>query len=150
MKGGYIVMLTQKQETFVQGIIEGKSQAEAYKAAYNASRMSDNAIYREASLLMSTPKIAQRLKELRDQLATPNIMSAQERLELLTRMAKGEEPEKIVQFIEGERVEFEVPASLKLRREAIDTMNKMTGEYTQKIEANVSNDVNIKIELSDD
>jgi translation initiation factor 2 gamma subunit (eIF-2gamma) len=77
-------------------------------------------------------------------------MTAQERLELLTRMAKGEEPERIVQFIDGERVELEVPASLKLRREAIDTMNKMTGEYVQKVVADVDTSFNINIELSDD
>ena len=143
-------MLTQKQEEFVKNIIDGKSQAEAYRNSYNAKNMSDNAIYREASLLMSNPKIAQRIQELRDQMAKPTIMTAQERLELLTRMAKGEEPERIVQYIDGERVELEVPASLKLRREAIDTMNKMTGEYTQKIEANVSYEDNLRKLIGED
>ena len=143
-------MLTPKQETFVQGIIEGKSQADAYKAAYDASKMSDNAIYREASLLMSTPKITQRIQELRDQLAKPTIMSAQERLEWLTKVINGEIGEKVLQVIDGEEVEIEVPTSLKNKISAMDTMNKMTGEYTQKIETAFTNAVNIKIELSDD
>lgn len=143
-------MLTAKQEEFCKGIIEGKSQADAYRSAYNAKNMSDNAIYRESSLLMTRPKIAQRIKELRDQIANDSIMTAQERLELLTRIARGEEPEKIVQFIDGERIELEVPASLKTRREAIDIMNKMQGEYTQKVVADVNNEVTINIELSDE
>ena len=44
--------LTQKQEKYVQELIKGKSQREAYKASYNAKKMSDNSIDREASLLL--------------------------------------------------------------------------------------------------
>ena len=59
------VRLTQKQEKFVQGLIKGKTQREAYKAAYNAKRMSNNSIDREASLLFKNPKVSQRFHELR-------------------------------------------------------------------------------------
>ena len=69
-------MLTQKQEMFVQGIIEGKSQADAYRSAYSTKNMSDNAIYVEASLLMDDPKIAQRLTELRNQMMKSSVSSA--------------------------------------------------------------------------
>ena len=143
-------MLTANQEEFVKGIIEGKSQAEAYRAAYPKQRSSDKTVYENASRLMNNSKIIARLKELRDKMVTPSIMTAQERLELLTRIARGEEPEKIVQYIDGERVELEVPASLKTRREAIDVMNKMTGEYVQKVEADVKQEVVINIELTDE
>jgi phage terminase small subunit len=125
-------MLTPKQELFVQGIIKGLSQADAYREAYECKKMSDNAIYREASLLMDNPKVAQRLKELRDQLSTPNIMSAQKRLEWLTEAIGNND----------------ISVADKLR--AIDLMNKMQGEYVQKVEAAVTNAVNINIELSDD
>lgn len=130
-------MLTQKQEMFARAIVEGKNQADAYRSSYNAKKMSDNAIYREASLLMSNPNIAQRINELRDQLAKTTIMTAQERLEYLTRVIKGEEPEKIVQFIEGERFEENIPPSIKTRLNALDIMNKMQGEYTTKIEGDI-------------
>lgn len=150
MQKGGARMLTEKQERFVQGIIEGKSQAEAYRSAYNCEKMSDNAIYREASLLIDAPKVAQRIKEIREQMMKPTIMSAQERLELLTRIARGEEPEREAHMVNGEVVEVEVPASLKERRAAIDIINKMQGEYVTKVEANVDTDVHINIELSDD
>lgn len=143
-------MLTANQEEFVKGIIEGKSQAEAYRNAYPKQRSSDKTIWESASKLMKNPKVNARLKELRDKMASPSIMTAQERLELLSRMARGEEPEKIVQFIDGEKVIVEAPPSLKTRREAIDTMNKMTGEYTQRIEAEVIKEVVINIELCDE
>jgi phage terminase small subunit len=143
-------MLTPNQEKFVQGIIEGKSQIDAYREAYPKQRSADKTCYENASRLMNNSKIKARLTELRNQMMSPSIMSAQERLELLSRMARGEERERIVQFVEGERFEYEIPASLKTRREAIDTMNKMTGEYVQKIAADIDTNVTINIELSDD
>ena len=125
-------MLTPKQEKFVQNIIQGMSQADAYRSAYSCKNMTDNSIYVNASKLVADAKVAQRLKELREQLAKPSIMSAQERLEWLTELIKSDEES----------------TSDKLR--AADIMNKMQGEYVQKVEAEVKNAVNISIELSDD
>lgn len=125
-------MLTAKQEQFVQNIIEGMSQADAYRSAYSCKNMSDNSIYVNASKLASDTKVALRLKELREQLAKPSIMSAQKRLEWLS-----------------DRIEDkDVDINAKLK--AIDIMNKMQGEYVQKVEAEVKSAVNINIELVDD
>jgi phage terminase small subunit len=143
-------MLTKNQEAFVQAIMEGKNQAEAYRLAYPQQRSADKTIWEAASRLMKNSKVVARIEELREQLMKPTIMTAQERLELLSRIAKGEESERVVQFVNGERFEYEIPASLKTRREAIDIMNKMTGEYVQKVEADVKSEVIINIELSDD
>lgn len=125
-------MLTAKQEAFAQNIVSGMNQADAYRSAYDADNMSDNAIYREASLLMSRPKVAQRISEMRNELAKPTIMSAQERLEWLTGLIKDDESD--------------VNAKLK----AVDIMNKMQGGYIQRIEADVNNDVYISVELTED
>lgn len=113
-------MLTAKQEKFVQNIIQGMSQADAYRSAYSCKNMTDNSIYVNASKLVADAKVAQRLKELREQLAKPSIMSAQERLEWLT------------QRIDDEKVD--INAKLK----AIDIMNKMQGEYVQRVTASVT------------
>lgn len=130
-KGGEDV-LTAKQEKFVMNIIDGMSQADAYRSAYDSKKMSDNAIYREASLLMSRPKIAQRVKELRDQMAEDDIMTAKERLRWLSQIIKSEE---------------ETTAD-KLK--ASDQMNKMQGEYVQKVVADIDTTYTINIELEDD
>ncbi len=143
-------MLTANQEKFVKCIIDGMSQSDAYRSAYSTKNMSDKTIWESASKLIKTPKVSARLQELRNEMMTPAVMSAQERLELLTRIARGEEPEKIVQFVNGERFEHEIPASLKARREAIDTINKMTGEYVQKVVADVDTTYSINIDLVDD
>ena len=124
-------MLTAKQELFAQKIAEGMSQADAYRSAYNTNRMSDNAIYREASLLYDNPKVAQRLKEIRDINARPSIMSAQKRKEWLTEVINNPE------------------VDINARLRASDQLNKMEGEYVQKIEAEVKSEININVELSD-
>lgn len=144
---GSKMALTAKQEKFIQGIVTGLSQREAYKAAYDVKSMSDNAIDREACLLMKNPKIAQRHKELVDEIAIPAIMTAQERLEYLTRLIKEEETERVL-TIGGEFIERKADFNAKLK--AIDLMNKMQGEYVQKIEADVNSEVNISIELVED
>ena len=125
-------MLTDKQEKFVQGIISGLNQADAYRNAYNASKMSDNAIYREASLLMSLPKVTQRIKELRDQSASGAVMSARERMEWLSDLIRSENE----------------TTTDKLK--AVDLINKMSGEYVQKVEADVKQAYTIHIDLIDD
>jgi Spy/CpxP family protein refolding chaperone len=112
-------MLTPKQEEFVKNIIEGMSQADAYRSAYSCKNMSDNAIYREASLLVENPKVAQRLKELREQLAKPSIKTAQERMEWLSRIMDSNE---------------ETTAD-KLK--ASDQLNKMEGLYVQNIRGEI-------------
>ena len=49
-------MLTIKQEKFVQNIMLGMSQADAYRASYNAKNMGDNAIYRKHLYSWKTPR----------------------------------------------------------------------------------------------
>lgn len=124
-------MLTAKQEQFVQNIIQGMSQADAYRNAYPNTKMSDKTVWETASRLMTNPKVVTRLSELRGQLTKETIMSAQKRLEWLTEVINGEE---------------DINAKLK----AVDIMNKMSGEYVQKVEANVVSEVNINVELVDE
>ena len=60
--------LTTKQEIFVQRLIEGCSQREAYKFAYNAENMKDNTIDRKAYELFSKDYIRARYEELKQEL----------------------------------------------------------------------------------
>ena len=125
-------MLTPKQETFAQAIIKGMSQADAYRTAYSCKNMSDKTIWENASRLMADSKVKARVQELRDKVAMDNVMSAQERLEWLSRLVQSDE------------------AVTTDKLKAIDIMNRMQGEYVTKVDANVNTDVTINIELSDD
>ena len=125
-------MLTAKQEAFVTNIIQGMSQADAYRSAYDAKKMSDKTIWENASRLMANDKVTARLTELRNELAKPSIMSAQERLEWLSQLINNAE--------EG--------TNDKLK--AIDIMNKMQGEYVQKVQASVSYEDNLRKVVGED
>lgn len=126
-------MLTPKQEVFVQEIIKGKSQADAYRSAYSTKNMSDKTIHEAASRLMADSKVSARVKELREEVTKEIVMTAQKRLEWLTEQIASKE--------------VDVNAKLK----AIDIMNKMQGEYVQKIAADLEvTKTTISIDLVDD
>lgn len=125
-------MLTAKQEEFAKAIAEGMNQSDAYRSAYSTNRMTDKTVWENASRLMSDSKVLARVKELRDMAAKSTIMTAQKRKEWLTEIINNPE--------------IDINARLK----ASDQLNRMDGEYIQKVETEVKNAVNISIELSDD
>lgn len=143
--------LTPKQEKFVQNLIKGMSQREAYKNSYDADNMADDSIDVNACKLFNDTKIKQRYQELQNRLSDKAIMSAEERMKLLTEIATGimKEKDKVVTS-KGTIVDVEKESNLSTRMKALDLLNKMSGEYIQKIEASVDGDVHIDIELSDD
>ena len=53
--------LTGKQSAFVRAILKGENQSDAYKAAYNAKNMSDQAIWTEAGRLFRHPEVSRRI-----------------------------------------------------------------------------------------
>lgn len=136
--------LNVKQEKFVQGIINGLSQRQAYKEAFG-SEYDDNAIDINASKLFNSAKVKLRYEELLQELEDKSIMSAKERMKWLSDVVRGN-IKHISYGGNGEEYENEAYISDKLR--AIDTLNKMSGEYTTKIDANVNTE--IKVTLTDD
>lgn len=112
-------MLTAKQELFCQNLIQGMSQADAYRSAYATKKMSDKTIHEAASRLVADSKISARLQELRDQLTKSTIMTAQQRLEWLTGVINSGEEST------GDKLK------------AVDIMNKMQGEYVTKVVGNL-------------
>lgn len=113
-------MLTAKQEKFARGIAEGMTQAEAYRSAYNTSRMTDKSVIEKASELASNVNITARLRELRDMAAKSTIMTAQQRKEWLTEVIN------------------DSAIDINARLKASDQLNKMDGEYVQKVQASIS------------
>ena len=57
IKGG----LTAKQDAFAQGVANGKTLSEAYRASYSAEGMKDSSVWTEASKLMDNPKVSQKI-----------------------------------------------------------------------------------------
>jgi phage terminase small subunit len=126
-------MLTAKQEKFAQSVaLENMNYSDAYRSAYNTERMTDKTVNEKASLLKDEGKIKARIKELREASTTPKVITAQKRKEWLTEVVN------------------DPKIDIRVRLQASDQLNRMEGEYVQKVEAEVTNAVNINIELSDD
>jgi phage terminase small subunit len=58
-------MLTPKQEKFCQAIVDGKNNSEAYRSAYNTSKMKPETIHVKACELLKTGTVSVRIAELR-------------------------------------------------------------------------------------
>lgn len=111
-------------------VLDGMNYSDAYRSAYNTKRMTDKSVNEKASLLKDDVKVRARIKELAAEIDSPKIMSVTKRAEKLSSFAEAEDP--------------------NVAMKAIDLLNKMTGEYVQKVEADVKSEVTISIELSDD
>lgn len=113
-----------KHEAFVQALLSGKSQRVAYREAFpNAENQKDETVDNKACKLANTDEISTRLQELQEASANDLILDRQGRMIILTQIALDEEL---------------IP---KPRMQAIDLLNKMDGQYVQKIEATVSGDL---------
>ena len=114
-------MLTPKQEQFAKAIaLDGMSYSDAYRSAYETKGMSDKTVNEKASLLQGKDKIRARIKELRDEVDTPKIMSAQKRKEWLTEVINSPD------------------VDINARLKASDQLNRMEGEYVTKVEGNLN------------
>ena len=107
--------MTHRQELFIQEYIKtGNTTNSAIKAGY--SKRTAKSI---GQRLLTFVNIKKRIEELSQKIANNNnIMTAKERQEYLTKLINSDD----------------VKVSDKLK--ALDILNKMTGEYTQKVEVN--------------
>lgn len=70
---------TSQMEKFCQGIADGLSQADSYRAAYPRSqKWKPETLYPEASKLMAKPNITTRIAELRDQLINKSLWTREQ------------------------------------------------------------------------
>jgi hypothetical protein len=122
-----------RHEMYVQELIKGASQRVAYRSAFpNAIKWKDATVDNRASELFHNSEILGRYQELQAEATSKTIKTAIQRKEWLSSIMD-DETEDI---------------SIKLK--ACDLLNKMDGEYTTKIEADVNSEVNINIELIDE
>lgn len=106
--------MTHRQELFIQEYIKtGNATNSAIKAGY--SKRTARSI---GQRLLTNVDIKKKINELSQKIACNNIMTAKERQEYLTKLINADD----------------VKISDKLR--AVDMLNKMTGEYIQKVEVN--------------
>lgn len=59
--------LTPKQEAFCIAYIETGNASGAYRSAYNAENMTDKQVWEESSKLLKTPKVSQRVEQMKEE-----------------------------------------------------------------------------------
>lgn len=130
--------LTLKQEKYVQNLIKGMSQRQAYKNAFDTANMKDETIDNKAYLLLKKDEVRVRYEELTKKAEDEAIMSAIERKKWLSDVIKGN-IKHISYSSNGDEYENEAYISDKLK--AVDLLNKMDNSYQQniKIERTVNN-----------
>ena len=143
-------MLNVKQEKFIQNIVKGMSQRQAYKDAYGAT-YDEDAIDNNASKLFNTNEVQTRYKELMKELEDEAIMSAKERMEWLTGVVRNENRDDVyIKDSDGEEVFVgSKNADLNTKIKAIDTLNKMSGEYRTILDGSVNHVVKLEDVLND-
>ena len=78
--------LTPKQEKFAQSVASGKSQAEAYRMAYNAGNMKNETVWARASELMAEGKVSVRVDEIRKPIVVEAQLTLEQHLKDLLRL----------------------------------------------------------------
>ncbi len=79
--------LTQAQDHFARLIVEGKSQAEAYREAYPKSqKWADKALWNRASELAANSGVLGRVSKLRQEAAEKSVMTLDSHLKELERL----------------------------------------------------------------
>lgn len=111
--------LTEKQSRFCDGIAEGLSLSDSYRAAYDTSGMSQKVVWQEASKLMANRKVADRLKQISD-----------EKAEQL-RMLSASDAAAAVEVFRRMMLTADTDAS-KIR--AAELLAKASGVFTDKVE----------------
>ena len=122
--------LSNQQRKFCEEYVNnGNNGTQAYLKAYKTCKKEETAMV-NASRLLRNAKVNEYITELRDELKKKAIMTAEERMIWLTGVVLGNVKEKV--YYEGEESERE--AYLNDKMKAMDMLNKMNGEYINKLE----------------
>lgn len=134
-------MLTPKQDAFANAVAAGMKLSAAYRQNYSCGRMSERAVWTEASELRKNPKVALRIKELKQQNEEQEIFTRRSIMLDLNRI-KEEAFQAMAHPIKDENgniigAELD-PAAARVALQALDQAAKIIGVYEQKINARVS------------
>ena len=128
--------LTPKQEKFAQGLFKGLSQREAYKRSFNAQKMKESTIDRNAHELFKNSKILARLKELQERVASKEIITKEEILQKLKKVAEVAEQYMVTTKYFGSNANKGVTAAdagtMSALTGALNEINKMCGFHAPK------------------
>jgi hypothetical protein len=83
--------ITAKQEAFSQAVAGGMTQADAYRASYDANEMLDKTIIEEASRVAADRNVSARVTSLKEAIAIAAIWTRLDSVQTLAEIAKDTE-----------------------------------------------------------
>lgn len=133
-------ILSNQQRKFCEEYVNnGNNGTQAYLKAYKTCKKEEAAMV-NASRLLRNAKVSEYIAELREELRKKAIMTAEERMIWLTKVLTGEIKEKVAVQHENREtgeikmIETDFPAKLDTKLKSLEILNKMTGEYIEKLE----------------
>lgn len=119
--------LTPKQEAFCQAIASGKTQADAYRSAFNASKMKPETIYARASELMADSKLTVRVAEIKKSLENKQLWTREMSVKALIQAYKEGAPSVKVSAVKELNLMHGYNAPQQVN---VNTLNPMIIELT--------------------
>lgn len=96
--------LTVKQKKFADEYIKTGNATESYKkAGYKVDKMTDNALWKEASNTLRNPRVKAYIDSAMKKIEDSKIMGAKEALEQLSKIARGEPFLKMIKLNEDDK-----------------------------------------------
>lgn len=128
--------LTPKQELFCQTYVKTGNASEAYRTAYNASKMKDTTINEKSSRLLKEYKISTRVNFLRNKVEEKHDLTKDKIINRLKEIIFAQEQLGVDKI------------DLTAMNKAIDTVNKMLG-YNEPEKVEHSGNLNHSLTLDD-
>lgn len=135
--------MTEKQKRFCEEYLIDLNGTRAYKAAYSSVK-NDNTAAASASELLRNPKVRAYLDERLEQLRSERTADAQEVMEYLTSVMRGESEASVV-VVEGigdgcsTARTVQKPPDEKERLKAAELLGKRFGMFADKVEVSTNN-----------
>jgi hypothetical protein len=118
--------LTEKQEAFAQGIMDGMTYTAAYKAAYVCDDMADSTIWSRACELAADSKVTGRLHQLKA------LKEAERRMQEVSRSGF------VISELHKMATNGDIPPAVKVR--ALELMGKTVALFTDRVETEDTTD----------
>ncbi len=127
--------LSSLQRKFCEEYVNnGSNGTQAYLIAYKSCKKEETAMA-SASRLLRNVKVKEYIQELQEELKSKAIMTAQERMEWLSKVVKGDIKHT---SYDGNGNFYENEAYISDKMKAIDILNKMDGNYTIPIKGSIT------------
>jgi phage terminase small subunit len=142
--------MTEKQKRFADEYIIDCNATRAYKVAYPNIK-SDAVAAQAASRLLRNVKVKKYIGEQLEKLRSEKVADAQEVMEYLTAVIRGESKSSVLAREEnGSESVIEKPPDEKEKLKAAELLGKRYGLYTEKIETDIDTTISISIDYGDE